>query len=222
VNSLRRLWAGWCPVFGQIKQARGFRQFLLRGVEKVRAEWAMICTGFLSIAMMRAYLVSRPAAGRGDAAADRLRDAGLAILRAVERVAAFGFDLGLVMGTSEVCATPSAAPPQPHLANHRAGRDPGDWLEPFPSHHSNAPIEPECQSIPSNIIAPFQSPFSLKMRLIILQLVIAAQRTSRRANSCLLMGSNQGIFSGTCASDSGKVCPMRRLPKADQQTDCGR
>jgi hypothetical protein len=23
--------------------ARGFRQFLLRGVEKVRAEWAMIC-----------------------------------------------------------------------------------------------------------------------------------------------------------------------------------
>ena len=30
-------------VFGQIKQARGFRQFLLRGVENVRAEWAMIC-----------------------------------------------------------------------------------------------------------------------------------------------------------------------------------
>ncbi|HTF77010.1 MAG TPA: transposase, partial [Bradyrhizobium sp.] len=23
---------------------RGFRQFLLRGVEKVRAEWALICT----------------------------------------------------------------------------------------------------------------------------------------------------------------------------------
>ena len=32
------------PLFGQIKQARGLRQFLLRGVEKVRAEWAMICT----------------------------------------------------------------------------------------------------------------------------------------------------------------------------------
>ena len=26
------------PVFGQNKQARGFRQFLLRGVKKVRAE----------------------------------------------------------------------------------------------------------------------------------------------------------------------------------------
>ena len=31
------------PVFGQIKQARGFRQFLMRGIEKVTAEWAMIC-----------------------------------------------------------------------------------------------------------------------------------------------------------------------------------
>ena len=32
------------PVFGQIKQARGFRQFMLRGLDKVRAEWALICT----------------------------------------------------------------------------------------------------------------------------------------------------------------------------------
>jgi transposase len=32
------------PVFGQIKQARGFRQFLLRGIERVTAEWALICT----------------------------------------------------------------------------------------------------------------------------------------------------------------------------------
>lgn len=32
------------PVFGQIKQARGFRQFLLRGVEKVKGEWTLICT----------------------------------------------------------------------------------------------------------------------------------------------------------------------------------
>jgi transposase len=31
------------PVFGQIKQARGFRQFLLRGVEKVSAEWGIVC-----------------------------------------------------------------------------------------------------------------------------------------------------------------------------------
>lgn len=32
------------PVFGQIKQARGFRQFLLRGLDKARGEWALICT----------------------------------------------------------------------------------------------------------------------------------------------------------------------------------
>ena len=31
------------PVFGQIKQARGFRQFLLRGIDKVRGEWSLVC-----------------------------------------------------------------------------------------------------------------------------------------------------------------------------------
>jgi len=31
------------PVFGQIKQARGFRQFLLRGLEHVQREWALVC-----------------------------------------------------------------------------------------------------------------------------------------------------------------------------------
>ena len=32
------------PVLGQIKQARGFRQFLLRGFEKVQGEWSLLCT----------------------------------------------------------------------------------------------------------------------------------------------------------------------------------
>jgi hypothetical protein len=32
------------PVFGQSKQGRGFRQFLLRGLRHVRGEWALICT----------------------------------------------------------------------------------------------------------------------------------------------------------------------------------
>jgi len=31
------------PVFGQIKECRGFRRFLLRGLAQVRAEWQMIC-----------------------------------------------------------------------------------------------------------------------------------------------------------------------------------
>lgn len=32
------------PVFGQIKEARGLRRFLLRGLESVQAEWNLICT----------------------------------------------------------------------------------------------------------------------------------------------------------------------------------
>jgi transposase len=32
------------PVIGQIKQARGFRQFLMRGFEKVQGEWSLVCT----------------------------------------------------------------------------------------------------------------------------------------------------------------------------------
>jgi len=31
------------PVFGQIKEIRGFRRFLLRGLDKVTAEWHLIC-----------------------------------------------------------------------------------------------------------------------------------------------------------------------------------
>lgn len=31
------------PVFGQIKQGRGFRQFLLRGLRKVQGEWTLAC-----------------------------------------------------------------------------------------------------------------------------------------------------------------------------------
>ena len=31
------------PVFGQIKEARGFRRFLLRGLEKIRGAWRLVC-----------------------------------------------------------------------------------------------------------------------------------------------------------------------------------
>jgi transposase len=31
------------PVFGQIKEARGFRRFLLRGLEAVTGEWSLLC-----------------------------------------------------------------------------------------------------------------------------------------------------------------------------------
>ena len=41
------------PVFGQIKRCRGFRQFLLKGLEKVQGEWSLICTGHNLLKMFR-------------------------------------------------------------------------------------------------------------------------------------------------------------------------
>ncbi|OGS00713.1 MAG: transposase [Elusimicrobia bacterium RIFCSPLOWO2_12_FULL_59_9] len=48
------------PVFGQIKQSRGFRQFLLRGLEKVRGEWALICTGHNLLKLWKAVATGPP------------------------------------------------------------------------------------------------------------------------------------------------------------------
>jgi transposase len=52
------------PVFGQIKQARAFRQFLLRGFEKVCGEWAMVCTvhNLLKLAQGRTLSAAPPQA----------------------------------------------------------------------------------------------------------------------------------------------------------------
>ena len=43
------------PVIGQIKQARGFRQFLLRGIEKVQGEWSLVCTTHNILKLYRLY-----------------------------------------------------------------------------------------------------------------------------------------------------------------------
>jgi transposase len=50
------------PVFGQIKQARGFRQFLLRGLRKVSAEWRLIC---LTHNLLKLYATRRWAIAQG-------------------------------------------------------------------------------------------------------------------------------------------------------------
>jgi transposase len=42
------------PVFGQIKAARGFRQFHLRGLENVAEEWRLICTAHNLLKLARA------------------------------------------------------------------------------------------------------------------------------------------------------------------------
>jgi transposase len=41
------------PVFGQIKHVRGFRQFLLRGVDRVCGEWDLICLGHNVLKLFR-------------------------------------------------------------------------------------------------------------------------------------------------------------------------
>jgi hypothetical protein len=49
------------PVFGQIKSVRRFRQFLLRGINKVCAEWELICLGHNVLKLFRSGW--RPASG---------------------------------------------------------------------------------------------------------------------------------------------------------------
>ena len=52
------------PVFGQIKQGRGFRQFLLRGLEKVKLEWKLICAGHNLLKLFSALKTSHTKPGR--------------------------------------------------------------------------------------------------------------------------------------------------------------
>ena len=61
------------PVFGQIKQGRRFRQFLLRGLEKVNGEWSLICTGHNLLKLFR-FGVNLHRKARVDGPAQRIRN----------------------------------------------------------------------------------------------------------------------------------------------------
>ena len=52
------------PVFGQIKQARGFRQFLMRGLDNVANEWGLVCLAhnMLKLAQGRSLSAAKLAA----------------------------------------------------------------------------------------------------------------------------------------------------------------
>jgi len=101
---------------------------------------------------MQACLVPGRVAGFADEGTDRVRDLGLLVFRGPERDVALAFDLDLVMGSSEVIATPSAALPQPRRAKPRQGKT-RSAHSPLQSHHSNAPIKPVSQSNLSKIVA---------------------------------------------------------------------
>jgi len=49
------------PVFGQIKESRGFRRFLLRGLENVSAEWDLICLTHNLLKLFRSGLMPKVA-----------------------------------------------------------------------------------------------------------------------------------------------------------------
>lgn len=49
------------PVFGQIKEWRGFRRFSVRGMEKAGAEWKLICLTHNLLKLFRSGWVSQPA-----------------------------------------------------------------------------------------------------------------------------------------------------------------
>jgi transposase len=48
------------PVFGQIKQARSFRQFLLRGFDNVSAEWSLVCAVHNLLKLAAAHARQQP------------------------------------------------------------------------------------------------------------------------------------------------------------------
>ena len=81
------------PVFGQIKQGRGFRQFLLRGLAKVNREWHLICTGHNLLKLFR-YGAGR--AGNG-------RDTGRTPTRKSPQLAAGKFLLNFSTFTNSPC-----------------------------------------------------------------------------------------------------------------------
>jgi hypothetical protein len=57
------------PVFGQIKQARGFRQFLLRGIDNVAAEWGIVCTAHNLLKLAQGWTLSAARAAAPETAA---------------------------------------------------------------------------------------------------------------------------------------------------------
>jgi hypothetical protein len=101
---------------------------------------------------MRACLVSGRVEVFGDECADRERALDLLVVRAAERVEALGFDLDLVMGSSEGVRRHSPHHLSPARAKPQQGKTPKRVFA-TSSHHSNAPIEPVSQSNLSKMIA---------------------------------------------------------------------
>jgi hypothetical protein len=66
------------PVFGQIKEARGLRGFLMRGLEKAAAEWQIVC---LTHNLLKLYKARTASAEGAEGGKSRCKLSGLAPLR---------------------------------------------------------------------------------------------------------------------------------------------
>ena len=76
------------PVFGQIKQGRGFRQFLPRGLEKVNREWLLICAGHNLLKLFR-HGPGLPGNGRRNAGLSKRRSPRLTVGKFTRILSAF-------------------------------------------------------------------------------------------------------------------------------------
>src|SRR5947209_2386453 len=114
--------------------------------------------GVRSIARMRACLVSGRVEIFGDECADRERGLDLLVVRLAERIEALDFDLGFVMGSSEVMRRHPSHYLSPARAKPRQGKTPKCAFA-TASHHSNAPIKPISQPILSKIVALLTAPW---------------------------------------------------------------
>ena len=102
------------PVFGQIKQGRGFRQFLLRGLAKVNREWHLICTGHN---LLKLFPYGAGRAGNG-------RDTGRTPTPAV--YSRPGVNEPLLFGRGQDADGEAATPGDQHPVPARTGEKPLD------------------------------------------------------------------------------------------------
>ena len=122
------------PVNGQIKQARGFRQFSFRGLEAVGAEWALVCLCHNLLKMFRNRPEETPAAPPRSAPGARKRGRSV---RTTARRAAF-----LPFATHRY--------PHPELAHANIHRNRPGSANPGPP----TPVNPARQLQPSPRLRP--------------------------------------------------------------------
>ena len=74
------------PVFGQIKEWRGFRRFSLRGLDNVRGEWKLVCLTHNLLKLFRSGYVLAPCLGRTEDAIAPIKSGSLCMESPTDRL----------------------------------------------------------------------------------------------------------------------------------------